>query len=156
MDDEKTDCVFDACLLTCVWQMDREAVLVFSPDLLGETDELLYSFRQFKYLMDIASNPQLVNWISAPLNSLHPQSKHLPHGPNVNSIRTLKRAVSVSGEYVISPMQAVVFSLLQFCFTQLNQMHEAFSTSSDVCKSCIHVHTQPGCFCGCLAQVALV
>lgn len=37
-----------ACQLTFVTQMDRESVLIFSPDLLGETNELRQSFNNIK------------------------------------------------------------------------------------------------------------
>ena len=141
--DNDSGSTVDACLYTYISQMDREAVLINSPDLLGETDELLYSIRQFKYLLDCDHSQLFAENVASPLDSLHSKSKYLPHAPLNSNNRNSKNQVTVGGKYVISPIQ----SLLE----HLNLV----STEGVLCKTCSHIHGQSEanesntCVCGC-------
>lgn len=56
----------DSTLLIWIAQLDREAVLIFSPDLLGETDELFRSFHNLRLqLADAAEHGDVLELLSS-------------------------------------------------------------------------------------------
>ena len=64
-----------ACLLSYVAQMDREAVLIVSPDLMGEADDLWCSVRALKHLLDVHAAPELAAALPPPVSRMAKQQQ---------------------------------------------------------------------------------
>jgi hypothetical protein len=106
-----------ACLLSYVAQMDREAVLIVSPDLLGEADDLWCSVHSFKYLLDIDAAPELAGSLPAPVSQHVPRPTTNPNStsPALHAANTspLPRAddaslpISHQRSYTVTPVAAV-------------------------------------------------